>query len=119
MDLNVRYVRSFVTVASLASFTRAATKLNVSQPALTVQIRKLEETLGSKLLDRSSRHVEPTRIGRELLPMLQKLLNDSESVLQDARELGGTRKGNDPHRRPPYHFAASVLPGSDPHRASL
>lgn len=109
MDLNVRHVRAFVTVAGLASFTRAASKLNLSQPALTVQIRKLEEALGSRLLDRNSRHVEPTRIGRELLPTLQKLLADAESVLHDAKELGGTRKGTVRIAALPS-FAASLLP---------
>jgi DNA-binding transcriptional LysR family regulator len=44
MDLNLRDVRAFVAVAQTGSFTRAATRLHLSQPALTVQIRRLEET---------------------------------------------------------------------------
>ena len=109
IDLHIRYVRAFVTVAALGSFTRAAAKLNLSQPALTVQIRKLEDVIGSRLLDRDSRRVEPTRIGRELLPMLQRLLGDVESLLQDAKELGGTRRGTVRIAALPS-FAASLLP---------
>jgi DNA-binding transcriptional LysR family regulator len=109
MDLNVRQIRAFVTVAKLGSFTRAAAVLHLSQPALTVQIRNLEETLGNRLLDRNSRGVEPTRIGRELLPMLERTLADLDSVLHDARELGGTRGGTVRIAALPS-FAASLLP---------
>ena len=109
MDMNIRHVRAFVTVARSLSFTRAASKLNLSQPALTVQIRKLEEALGNRLLDRNSRRVEATRIGRELLPMLQKLLADSDAVMADARELGGTSQGTVRIAALPS-FAASLLP---------
>lgn len=109
MDLNIRQIRAFVTVASLGSFTRAAMRLHLSQPALTVQIRNLEEMLGSRLLDRNSRGVEPTRIGQELLPMLQKTLLDMETLLHDARELGGTRVAKVRVAALPS-LAASLLP---------
>ena len=72
----MRQVRAFVSVAHLKSFTRAATLLHVSQPALTVQLRKLEETLGIRLLDRNSRTVDVTRVGRELLPVFQRVLHE-------------------------------------------
>src|SRR3954464_14685732 len=74
MDLSLRQIRAFVSVAHLKSFTRAAALLHLSQPALTVQIRRLEEALGVKLLDRNSRTVELTRVGRALAAVLQRLL---------------------------------------------
>ena len=64
-------------VARFSSFTRAADLLHLTQPALTVQIRQLEQALGVKLFDRSTRAVELTRIGRELLPVLERLLGNS------------------------------------------
>ena len=109
MDLNIRHVRAYIVVAESMSFTKAAARLNLSQPALTVQIRKLEEQLGSRLLDRNSRRVEPTRVGRELLPSLLKLLADSETVVAEARELGGTSHGTVRVAALPS-FAASLLP---------
>ena len=71
MDLNLRDIRAFIAVAQTGSFTRAATRLHLSQPALTVQIRRLEETVGLRLFDRNSRNVALTQTGRELLPLLQ------------------------------------------------
>jgi DNA-binding transcriptional LysR family regulator len=73
MDLDLRLVRYFVAVADELHFSRAAAKLYVSQPALSKQIRKLEDQLGARLLVRDSRHVTLTARG--------------ESFLLDAREL--------------------------------
>lgn len=75
--MHLRQVRSFVVVARFSSFTRAADLLNLTQPALTVQIRQLEQSLGVKLFDRNTRAVELTRIGREMLPVLERLLGNS------------------------------------------
>src|SRR5690242_17658064 len=93
MDLNLRDLRAFVAVAQTGSFTRAASKLNLSQPALTVQIRRLEETVGARLFDRNSRTVALTSVGRELLPVLQKSLADMQRVLDDARALSDGSRG--------------------------
>ncbi|MBV8626742.1 MAG: LysR family transcriptional regulator [Paraburkholderia sp.] len=109
MDLSLRDIRAFIAVAQTGSFTRAATRLHLSQPALTVQVRRLEETVGVKLFDRNSRSVALTPTGRELLPMLQKSLHDMEQVLIDARELGNGSSGTVRIACLPT-FAASVLP---------
>jgi DNA-binding transcriptional LysR family regulator len=93
MDLNMRQVRAFVSVAHLRSFTRAASLLHVSQPALTVQIRKLEEQLSVRLLDRNSRTVNLTRLGRELLPIFQRVLGELDSVVVDTRSLATQQYG--------------------------
>ncbi|MGF6991951.1 LysR family transcriptional regulator [Paraburkholderia sp. GAS32] len=109
MDLNLRDIRAFIAVAQTGSFTRAATRLHLSQPALTVQIRRLEETVGLRLFDRNSRNVALTPTGRELLPLLQKSLHDMEYVLIDARALGEGSSGTVRIACLPT-FAASVLP---------
>ncbi|AJP57606.1 LysR family transcriptional regulator [Pandoraea vervacti] len=109
MDLNLRDIRAFIAVAHNGSFTRAAARLHLSQPALTVQIRRLEETVGVRLFDRNSRNVALTPTGRELLPLLQKSLHDMEHVLIDARALGDGSSGTIRVACLPT-FAASVLP---------
>jgi DNA-binding transcriptional LysR family regulator len=93
MDVNLRQVRAFVTVAQLKSFTRAATLLHISQPALTVQVHKLEDILAVRLLDRNSRTVEITRVGRELLPVFQRILRELDAVIVDTRALANQRHG--------------------------
>jgi DNA-binding transcriptional LysR family regulator len=109
MDLNLRQVRAFVSVVHTGSFTRAAVLLNLSQPALTVQIRRLEEALGARLLDRTSRTVAPTRLGRELLPIFQRVLRDLDAVVVDTRELAARHYGTVRIATLPS-FAASLLP---------
>ncbi|CAN7196075.1 LysR family transcriptional regulator [Trinickia sp. LjRoot230] len=109
MDLNLRDIRAFVAVAQTGSFTRAATGLHLSQPALTVQIRRIEEVVGARLFDRNSRSVALTALGRELLPLLQKSLHDMENLLHDARALADGARGRVRFAALPS-FAASVLP---------
>jgi DNA-binding transcriptional LysR family regulator len=109
MDLNLREIRAFVTVATAGNFTRAAAQLHLSQPALTVQIRRLEEIVGARLFDRNSRSVTLTQTGRELLPLLQRSLEDMERVLRDARALGDGSSGTVRLACLPT-FAASTLP---------
>src|ERR671938_1927365 len=93
IDLNLRQLQSFVTVARLGSFTRAARLLHLSQPALTKQIRQLEETLGVRLLDRTTRAVEPTHIGKELAPVVDQLLRELEAVVVNTKELATKSRG--------------------------
>ena len=109
MDLNLRDIRALVAVAEAGSFTRAAERLHLSQPALTVQIRRLEDVVGARLFDRNSRNVALTPTGRELLPLLRKSLQDMENVLRDARALGEGESGAIRIACLPT-FAASVLP---------
>src|SRR5215813_424397 len=93
IDLNLRQMQSFITVARLGSFTRAAHLLHLSQPALTKQIRQLEETLGVRLLDRNTRMVGLTRIGKELAPVVDQLLREIEAVVVNTKELAEKSRG--------------------------
>ncbi|HEY1802054.1 MAG TPA: LysR substrate-binding domain-containing protein [Terriglobales bacterium] len=89
----MRHLRAFLTVARVNNFTRAANELNVSQSALTVQIRQLEEALGVTLFDRSKRRVALTQAGREMLAPLERILIDTEAVIRHTRDLAGLRRG--------------------------
>ncbi len=93
IDLNLRQLQTFVTVARLGSFTRAAQLLHLSQPALTKQIRQLEERLGVRLLDRNTRIVELTRIGKDLAPVVEQLLREIDAVVVNTKELAEKNRG--------------------------
>ncbi|EWY39846.1 LysR family transcriptional regulator [Skermanella stibiiresistens SB22] len=93
MNMELRQIRAFIVVARFGSFTRAADLLNLSQPALTVQIRQLEQALGVKLFDRNTRSVDLTRMGRELLPVLTRLMGEMDAVVSGTREIAAMRYG--------------------------
>ncbi|QOY91230.1 LysR family transcriptional regulator [Paludibaculum fermentans] len=93
-NLNLRHFEAFAAIAAAGNFTRAAQALHVSQPALTVQIRQLEETIGVRLLDRNTRSVKLTRIGQQLSPVIQRLLREIDSVILNARELATGDRGS-------------------------
>ena len=67
--MELRQLRYFTVLASELSFTRAAHKLNMSQPPLSYQIASLEAELGARLFNRTSRSVELSSAGKALLPM--------------------------------------------------
>ena len=104
MKANLRQFQAFVTVARLGSFTRAAQHLHLSQPALTVQIRQLEEVDGIRLFDRSTRVVMLSPIGRDLAPTLERVLHEIDAVMVNTKELASLVKGSSPSgRSPPFH----------------
>lgn len=109
MSPSLRQLRTFVAVARLGSFTQAAKALHLSQPALTVQIRQLEENLGVQLFDRNTRMVKLTRIGREVLPQVARLQEELDAVLEHTREMAAGRRGIVRLACIPS-FAASTLP---------
>src|SRR5687767_474688 len=93
MNFNLRQLRALSALARAGNFTRAAAELHLSQPALTVQIRELEAALGLKLVDRNTRRVQLTSIGRELLPIFERVLGDIHAVAENAREMASGSRG--------------------------
>ena len=93
LDLDFRHLQALVTVARLNSFTRAAKVLHLSQPALTKQVRQLEETLGVRLFDRNTRTVALTRVGREIRPTVDRLLREIEELVFHTREVAAKNRG--------------------------
>ena len=83
--------------------------LNVTQPALTMQVRRLEEALGVTLFDRDTRSVELTRVGRDLMPAFERTLEDFEAALGSARDIATQARGIVRLASLPS-VAASVLP---------
>jgi len=90
---DMRHIRAFLAVARIGNFTRAASELHVSQSALTVQIRQLEDSLGVSLFDRGKRRVSLTEAGRDVLAPLERILVETEAVVSRTRELTSLRRG--------------------------
>ena len=67
MNCEILDLRAFLLVVELESFHRAAEALNLSQPALSRRIQKLEGAIGAPLLERTTRHVAPTAMGLSLI----------------------------------------------------
>jgi LysR family transcriptional regulator, hydrogen peroxide-inducible genes activator len=82
--LELLQLRYFVSVAKAGSFVKAAEHENVSQPALSQQIAKLEIELGTPLFDRLGRALRLTALGRQLLPRAESVLNETTLIRRDA-----------------------------------
>jgi len=93
--MDTRQLAAFCAVVERKSFSQAADRLGVTQPAVSLQVRSLEKRLGRQLLDRSGRRVEPTEAGLALYRGAQRLLALEGQLLDellagDEGELGGT-----------------------------
>ena len=93
MNISLRQLRAFVSIGRLGSFTKAADALHATQPALSAQIRELEESLGVKLFDRSTRSVTLTQAGEDLLPVVDNVLGDLGSVVARAQDVAKRNTG--------------------------
>src|SRR3954453_15332930 len=87
--MDTRQLAAFVAVVEKKSFSQAAERLGVTQPAVSLQIQALEKRLGAKLLDRSGRRVEPTEAGMRLYRGAQRLLALEEQVVAEVAQDAG------------------------------
>ena len=91
--MEIRQLTCFVAVAEERHFGRAAERLHMAQPALSLLIRQLEEHLGARLLDRTTRRVDLTPAGQELLDRGRRVLHDLELLEADVRREGDASAG--------------------------
>jgi DNA-binding transcriptional LysR family regulator len=111
MNVTLRQIQAFLAVADLGNFTRAAARLNMAQPALSLTIRELEAELGIRLFDRTTRRVELTKAGADFSHAARKLIGDLELAMRNARDLTERKRGRLVVGAPPL-LAAMILPGA-------
>jgi DNA-binding transcriptional LysR family regulator len=93
MYLESSELRPFLVLAEELHFRKASERLFISQPALSKHIRKLEEKVGGPLFTRTRRKVVLTETARVLIPIAQKLLQDSKAAFASAKEASEGRAG--------------------------
>ncbi len=93
MDITLKQLRAFVTVANLGQFTLAADKLGSSQSAVSTLVRQLEQNLNLRLFDRHTRLLRLTEAGMDILPVAARAVADIEGMVESSRELNALRRG--------------------------
>jgi len=93
MNPTLRQMRAFVALAKHGNFTLAAQSLHVTQSALSGLIKELEQTLGARVVDRSTRRIGLTDIGRELFPLFSQMIDDLDGALANVADHTRLKKG--------------------------
>lgn len=94
MKIDFDGIQAFVTIAELGGFSKAASSLHVTQTALTRRLQKLESYLGMRLLDRTTRSVHLTSVGREFLPQAGRMVNDVTFAVERMKDMSRLGKGS-------------------------
>jgi DNA-binding transcriptional LysR family regulator len=92
-DLTARQLHAVLAVAEYNSFIAAASFLKTSQPALTRTVKRVEDVLGVRLFDRSTRRVAITAAGKEFVAVAERMLNDLRIGVRSMREIGAEQRG--------------------------
>lgn len=93
MNFDINDLIAFRAVAELGNFRKAAESIHISQPAFSRRIEKLEQALGTKLLERTTRRVSLTAIGRDFHKQLRQILDALDTTLLNIRGVAATRMG--------------------------
>lgn len=93
MNPTLRQMRAFVALAKTGNFTLAAQAMHVTQSALSGLIKELEQTLGAKVVDRSTRKALLTDIGKELYPLFSQMIDDLDGALANVADHTRLKKG--------------------------
>lgn len=91
--MEIRQLRAFIAIAELGTFTAGALRVHVTQAAISMQIRQLENELGAKLFVRAPRRVMLTEAGEQLLHRARQILRDHDAALDEIAELAGAERG--------------------------
>jgi DNA-binding transcriptional LysR family regulator len=89
----IRQLRAFLAVYQLRKLGAAATRLFVTQSAVSMLIRQLEEGLGTRLFDRTTRALKPTAAAEQMISTVERVLRDVDSLSADFRELATLERG--------------------------
>ncbi|MFE7468786.1 LysR family transcriptional regulator [Streptomyces sp. NPDC057499] len=99
MELEVRHLRALCAIADAGSLHRAARRLGVSQPALTTQLRRIENALGAELFRRERTGCHPTQLGRTVLSRARPLVDGMTALVSDARAEADAVRATGPRLR--------------------
>lgn len=94
MKIDFDGIQAFVVIAELGGFNKAAEHLHVTQTALTRRVQKLESYLGLKLLDRTTRYVALTAVGREFLPQARAIVSEMTTAVDRLKDMSKNARGN-------------------------
>ena len=91
--MEIRQLRAFVSIAELGTFTAGAQRVHVTQAAISMQIRQLENELGARLFIRAPRRVMLTEAGEQLLTRARQILRDHDAAIEEIADLAGAERG--------------------------
>ncbi|MCE8011858.1 LysR family transcriptional regulator [Billgrantia desiderata] len=110
MKPSIKQLRAFVAVAQSSSLAEASERIHLSQPAISIALRKLEEAVGGALFSRTTRQLTLTPEGEAFLPVAVRLLNDWSEAFEDLEERFSKQRGKVTVAALPT-LAAGLLPG--------
>ncbi len=91
--MEIRQLKAFLAISEAKTFTAGARRVNVTQAAISMQIRQLEDEVGLQLFTRTPRRVILTEAGEYLLDRARKILREHDTALAEIAELGGVEHG--------------------------
>ncbi len=94
MNITIKQLRAFVNIANAGSFTEAAKRMHVTQSALSLLLRELENELGFRLLDRTSRQTQLSTTGAEFYPLAVKVIDELDNAVHSTLQLHERQRGN-------------------------
>ena len=114
--LDPSLLRSFVAIADAGSLTRAGERLRLSQPTISLQVKRLEDSLGCRLLDRTPRSLRLTAAGETLLAFARRILALQEEALARLTQpcISGTVRLGTPDDYALRYLPQSQLPAASP-----
>jgi len=108
--MEIRQLKAFLAIAEAKTFTAGARRVNVTQAAISMQIRQLEDEVGLQLFTRTPRRVILTEAGEYLLDRARKILREHDTALAEIAELGGVEHGRLRIGSASAEFATQQLP---------
>jgi DNA-binding transcriptional LysR family regulator len=94
MKIDFDGIQAFVAIAELGGFSKASEHLHVTQTALTRRLQKLESYLDLRLLDRTTRYVELTAVGRDFLPQAKSIVGEVTRAVEMLKDVSSRGRGN-------------------------
>ncbi|MCX5204288.1 LysR family transcriptional regulator [Streptomyces sp. NBC_00237] len=108
MELEVRHLRALVAIADAGSLHKAARTLGMSQPSLTTQLRRIENSVGAELFSRRRTGCRPTPLGQSLLSRARPLVDGMSELITETRAEAARTRGSGPGEGPVLHIGSTA-----------